>query len=204
MTTPNLMPLFPSRGKTNSISSPSFHTWTYSHTRTNLLSHPIKKQKKHPPPNSNVTCDFTPLDDPILLTDILSPLYKTFHSCKRCWFSVSGTSYPQTCAAPPCRSITVVLSFFPSLSLSLSRYRLRLFVPLNISATWSCCTFLHSWFLLCAAQASCSGVLGHALSQEPVGPHPSFALHFHVSSQLQLEAVELLQHWSRRLWYMDF
>lgn len=169
-----------------------FHKWNYSKTMKNSAEILWKNKK---------SCGFVSFDDIVLRIEILSPKINCLMVLIFCWLypnpawkkGISGIAYPQTCAAPPCRSFTVVLCLAV----------VKAFVPLNSSATWLC-IFLHSWFLLCAARVFCSGMLGHALSQEPVGPHSSFALHFHVSSQLQLEAVELLQHRSCRLWYMDF
>lgn len=41
--------------------------------------------------------------------------------------------------------------------------------------------------------APAASSLAVALAQQPIGGHLAFALHLNVSSQLQLEAVELLQ-----------
>lgn len=45
--------------------------------------------------------------------------------------------------------------------------------------------------------------LAVALSQQPIGGHLSFALDVDLSSQLQLEAVELLQDVAGRRWHVD-
>lgn len=56
--------------KTNTM-SPSFHELNYSKTTTNLSSLPIKKKNYQ-----KDMCDFTALDDTVLLLETFSPLYE--------------------------------------------------------------------------------------------------------------------------------